>query len=313
MEGKKQMFSRFSFSSPQTRISKLVGAVAAGAIFLLLFVFSVTPTQTRSEQMLLASFSLPTVSFSKTPLDYWLKIQHKDEERAQMTYEQYSALSITLFAYRPVNALIFGVGSDSFIYHWANKGGRTVFLEDSDEWIKLAKKSMHEKENVPLGEIEMYSVNYTTDYMEGIPILRGRNYSRLNEFQYPKNVVDGADGKMSWDFILVDGPLGHEHGRFQSIYHAYRLARRKLQLDRVEKNDRTTVVHVFIHDTERWIEENFGNVFFGNASYYTLLNRRYQNALSEGQMRYYQCNHEWLNAVLENERKGFAFPFLKEW
>jgi len=278
-----------------------------------LFLVFLTPTQPRSGTTPLSSLSITPISHSKIPLDYWLKLQHKDEERAQMTYEQYSMLSITLFAYGPLNALIFGAGSDSFIYQWANRNGRTVFLEDSEEWIAIAKKLMHEKDNVPLGEIEMYLVNYTTDYMEGIPILHGRNYTRLNQFGYPKHIVDGANGKMPWDFILVDGPLGHEHGRFQSIYHAYRLARRKLYLDSIEKKDHSTVVHVFIHDTERWIEENFGNAFFGNASYYTLLDRRYPNSLSEGQMRYYQCNHKWLKDVLENERKGFAFPFLKEW
>ncbi|ETO19630.1 hypothetical protein RFI_17601 [Reticulomyxa filosa] len=158
---------------------------------------------------------------------------------------------------------------------------------------------MHEKDKIPLEKLEVYTINYTTDFMDGVPILKGRNYSHLDEVQYPKEIIDGVDGKQRWDFILVDGPLGHVHGRFQSIYLAYRLAKKTLHLDAVERKDYNSVVHIFVHDAERWIERYFSDV--------------YPNSTAEGLMRYYQFNHTWLTTIEENERNGFAFPFCKEW
>src|SRR5690348_5391520 len=100
-----------------TRIQKLVGATLLSVLVLVIFVLSVTPTQMNFENRQFPLIS--TVNQLPMPRDYWLRIQRKDEKDAQMTYEQYSVLSVTLLSYSPMNALIFGVGGDSFIYFWA--------------------------------------------------------------------------------------------------------------------------------------------------------------------------------------------------
>jgi hypothetical protein len=108
----------------------------------------------------------------------------------QLSDVEYGVILGVVLSRAPANMLVFGFGTDAPLWSWANRGGRTVFLEDRPEWIGKA------------AEAECHRVTYPG-------------------FQLPP-----ALGAVAWDVIFVDGPMGwrpSDPGRRESIQAAARL------------------------------------------------------------------------------------------
>ena len=139
---------------------------------------------------------------------------------------------------KPVNFLVFGLGNDTKIWSTINKG-KTVFLEDLDEWYeKIIKKNP---------KIIVYKVKYYTKREDWKKLLK--NPEKLM-MKLPKEVLD-----TKWDVILVDAPRGWKDGqpgRMQSIYTTSKLM----------KNG-----HVFVHDCDREVEAYYSNKFLKKKNF----------------------------------------------
>jgi len=153
----------------------------------------------------------------------------------QLTARQLKAIANTVKGKAPCNLLVFGLGYDSLFWVRLNRGGKTVFLEDQEDWFrKITGLS---------SEIDAFLIRYHT---------RRTDWKMLLES--PKSLdmpLPDEISKEKWDVILVDGPAGHKDhdpGRMKSIY----LASRQIR----DSGD------VFIHDTDREIEDHCCKQFF---------------------------------------------------
>ena len=133
------------------------------------------------------------------------------------------------------NFLVFGTGNDSELWNYVNKEGKTIFLENQNNWIKS------EYGNV-------IKVEYTckiTEYKKLLNEFKKGIYSNLT-ISLPKEIKN-----IKWDVIFIDSPTGYSincPGRMQSIYTGYSLS---------NKN-----THVFIHDCNREIEDIYSKEMF---------------------------------------------------
>lgn len=88
------------------------------------------------------------------------------------------------------NALVFGCGRDSIIFHTINTGGRTLFVEDNKQWAETTIK-------------------------KGMEVLH-QTYPTKKGIHTPHVPVAFELTGVAWDFVLVDGPFGrfaHNPGR----------------------------------------------------------------------------------------------------
>jgi len=134
----------------------------------------------------------------------------------------------------PANFLVFGLGNDSVFWAEANKGGRTVFLEDGKKWVDSIR--------IKHPFLETYLVDYGTKLTDWKYLLEHPGELNLDL----PNEISGVQ----WDVILVDGPAGYfkkAPGRMKSICAASRLIRKGGD--------------VFVHDTEREVENAYCNRF----------------------------------------------------
>lgn len=91
---------------------------------------------------------------------------------------------------RRPNLLVFGVGYDSVGWSMANSEGRTVFLEDNDEWMQKVAASYP--------QLQISKVSYKGELRSSETFL-----DKPLLMQLPADVTDSC-----WDTILVDGPMG---------------------------------------------------------------------------------------------------------
>jgi hypothetical protein len=113
-----------------------------------------------------------------------------------------------------------------------NRKGRTVFIEDQEEWFKRIKQK------TPI--LEAYLVDYGTKLEEGMQLI---NYPERLAIDLPPDIR-----KTEWDVILVDGPAGFKDGtpgRMKSIYEASRLIKQG--------------GNIFVHDAQREIESEYSD------------------------------------------------------
>lgn len=166
------------------------------------------------------------------PLAFWWL---RKATGTQITATQLKAITREIRSRTACNLLVFGLGYDSVYWHRLNRGGRTLFLEDNDDWI-ASIQSRHE-------ELAIERITYWT---------RQRDWRTLNEsgerlsLDLPDNIR-----QQRWDVILVDAPAGwHDDapGRAQSIYTAAELC------------DPSGTV--FVHDCERAAEAFWCDLVF---------------------------------------------------
>lgn len=163
----------------------------------------------------------------------WLRLWHL---RAQIQVAELTMLYKHFSANAPLNLLIFGLGHDVPIWQKFNSGGRTVFLEDLEQWYKNIT-SKHE-------DIEAYLIKYPHDITQWRNLLN-RPQDLLIEL--PKEVLE-----TSWDCIFIDAPRGYrmskdQPGRMSSIYMASQL---------IKKGGT-----IFLHDAEREVEKVYAEEF----------------------------------------------------
>ena len=152
--------------------------------------------------------------------------------------EQLELISTTVRDATPCRLLVFGLGHDSTLWARLNEGGRTVFLEDSEEWFeRISPRASSERSQAHL-------VDYGTRRDEWRALLESP--SEL-EMSLPAGIGEGG-----WDIVLVDGPMGYSNdspGRMKSIFAASRLV--------AEGGT------VFVHDCEREVESAYCEAFLG--------------------------------------------------
>ena len=144
----------------------------------------------------------------------------------QVTVEQMTAIRDVVISKRGCKLLIFGVGNDSLFWMNSNKGGRTVFIEDDEFWLRKTKKRIK--------GIEAYLVDYDSKIEDWKDMIDSPE--RL-EMKFPKEVSDTV-----WDVVLVDAPTGWGEGttgRMRSIYAGKKFA---------------PAGDVFVHDCDREVE-----------------------------------------------------------
>jgi glucuronoxylan 4-O-methyltransferase len=129
-----------------------------------------------------------------------------------MSRGQYLYIADELAKKSPCNLLVFGLGHDSYLWNLINENGRTIFIEDDEDWI----------DEISDGSLEVYSIKYSTKVSEWESI----NYDESKlQLDLPEEVA-GEE----WDFVIIDAPLGHSPprpykgpGRMSTIYNGYRL------------------------------------------------------------------------------------------
>lgn len=152
--------------------------------------------------------------------------------RGMMTRVQYEEISKELESHCPCNLLVFGVGGDSHLWQNLNINGSTVFLENNPDWISKVLKENN--------ELKIHHIVYKTSVQE---------YKRI-KFDEEEIKIDLPDEvtQVSWDFIIVDAPKGHQPpnpykgpGRMSSIFSASLLI----------KEDGIVIVDDFNREVER--------------------------------------------------------------
>jgi glucuronoxylan 4-O-methyltransferase len=135
------------------------------------------------------------------------------------------------------NFLVFGLGNDSIFWHRLNSGGKTVFLEESEWWLR----EVQEQHSALLA----YIVNYDTNRTQWRDLLYSPN--KLEIQNLPPEIK-----QENWDVILVDAPTGSSDtcpGRMKSIFLAYQLV--------------APGSSIFVHDCDREIEQTYCDHFLG--------------------------------------------------
>lgn len=153
----------------------------------------------------------------------------------QMTAEEYRYIAEFL---GDKNFLVFGTGHDTPLWKYANRNGRTLFLENNKRWIDPA-------------DTDVIKVTYTTK--------RAYHKELLEEWHngiFSNLTMDLPDivTQTKWDCIFVDAPLGttdKKPGRMQSIFTAWALS--------------TDTTEVFVHDVDRVVEDVYSKTMFLNV------------------------------------------------
>ena len=173
----------------------------------------------------------------------------KSQGKGLMSIGQYMKVGYILELYSPCNFLVFGLGEDAYIWEKLNTNGRTCFLEDDSEWIKMFNSS----------KLEIHEVNYNTKAEQHKEI--GFDQEKL-QMKLPSSITN-----TTWDIIFVDGPLGHNPprpykgpGRMQSIFTAYNLLKKE--------------GICIVDDMGRLIERTYADHFFGMDNLFDLVENK---------------------------------------
>ena len=161
----------------------------------------------------------------------------------QMSVAQYMYIGNTILnamCYPSCNLLVFGVGGDSPLWMFANRAGKTTFIEEDPKYVALAR------ERSP--SIDVHLVGYRTTQKllrEQINDIDSRFWDFL-----PDSVASSE-----WDIVLIDAPTAYEAstpGRLQPCW----WTSRKLASSSRRHSD------VFLHDFNREGERTLGREFF---------------------------------------------------
>ncbi|KAL0701471.1 hypothetical protein Bca4012_057593 [Brassica carinata] len=158
----------------------------------------------------------------------------------------------------PCNFLVFGLGHDSLMWASLNHGGRTVFLDEDESWIRQIS------EKFP--SLESYHVRYETKVRDAAALMSAARDGeecrpgvsmdlRLSKCELALKGLPEVVYETEWDLIMVDAPTGfHEEapGRMSAIYTAGMLARSRV---------RGEMTAVFVHDVDRTVEDEFSMAF----------------------------------------------------
>ena len=166
-----------------------------------------------------------------------------NDNGGQMSFEQYDYIYKLVNSMKGCNFLIFGLGKDSDLWIKSNENGKTVFLEDDDEWINICR----DINGMDVRTVEYTNTGYDADRL-------------LNEYDSGTNnlklELDEDIRETKWDIIIVDGPACYGFDkpcRMKSIYESYNIS--KLNNDKAD---------IFVHDVGKHIVKTYTNYFFKN-------------------------------------------------
>ncbi len=159
---------------------------------------------------------------------FFLRLKYRG---VQLRYPELKLLIKAIAEFPNCRLLVFGLGNDSLMWQEVNQGGKTVFLEDNDQWFS---KFMGSDKAAAHG-IEAYKIDYPYRMTEWQSLLDQPEKLAL---EMPTPIA-----KADWDVILVDGPEGGIVGRMSSIYMSTLLAKKG--------------GYVFVHDCERPVEKAY--------------------------------------------------------
>ncbi|CAH2066781.1 unnamed protein product [Thlaspi arvense] len=176
----------------------------------------------------------------------------------QQTHSEISVTKKVLEKKSPCNFLVFGLGLDSLMWASLNHGGRTIFLEEDESWIRqIAEK---------FPSLESYHVRYETKVRDATALMltardreecrRVSTDLRVSECELALKSLPDVVYETEWDLIMVDAPTGfHEDapGRMTAIYTAGMIAR-------IRKEEGETTA-IFVHDVDRTVEDEFSMTF----------------------------------------------------
>ena len=151
---------------------------------------------------------------SKLPLPVFDALVHYasiSNATHRMTDTDIRAISAVIRARAPCNLLVFGLGAESPLWLALNHGGRTVFLEENEFYVKYLEPRHP--------GLEAYDVSYTTKVRDFRDLLAAARASRAKECRPVQNLlfsdcrlaINDLPNQLydvSWDVILVDGPRG---------------------------------------------------------------------------------------------------------
>ncbi|KAJ0241109.1 hypothetical protein HA466_0215690 [Hirschfeldia incana] len=176
----------------------------------------------------------------------------------QQTHSEISVTKKVLDKTSPCNFLVFGLGHDSLMWASLNQGGRTIFLDEDESWIRqIAEK---------FPSLESYHVRYETKVRDAPALMtaardkeecrRGVTTDlRASQCELALKGLPEVVYETEWDLIMVDAPTGfHEEapGRMSAIFTSGMIARSR------EKGETTAV---FVHDVDRTVEDEFSMAF----------------------------------------------------
>ena len=174
----------------------------------------------------------------------------------QLSASEYLHISETVSTRSPCNLLVFGVGNDSELWLAANRGGRTLFLEDSAEWIAVVRGRGY----APAPDIRR--CRYTSRPLQWLALARRKWLLR--------GMPAGLDA-VRWDVILVDAPRGYRiwhPGRLQAIAWAAHLAGVRSASPPADHP-----VDVFVHDYNRRTERYASLALLGRGHLVSVIDR----------------------------------------
>ncbi|KAI3802466.1 hypothetical protein L1987_30598 [Smallanthus sonchifolius] len=173
----------------------------------------------------------------------------------QQTYREISVSLRVLAKKSPCNFLVFGLGYDSPMWATLNLGGRTVFLEEDESWIRQIQSKFP--------TLESYHVVYDTKVARASDLMEigQREECKLVEDPRVSRCELSMKGNLpeevyevEWDLIMVDAPTGYHDeapGRMKAIYTAGLLGRNRADGE----------TDVFVHDVDRAVEDEFSKAF----------------------------------------------------
>ncbi|OEL29715.1 Protein IRX15-LIKE [Dichanthelium oligosanthes] len=170
------------------------------------------------------------------------------------------AISAVLRDRAPCNLLVFGLGAESPLWLALNHGGRTVFLEENEFYVKYLEPRHP--------GLEAYDVSYTTKVRDFRDLLAAARASRAKECRPVQNLLfsecrlaindlpnDLYD--VAWDMVLIDGPSGWNPtspGRMPSIFTTAVLARSGAT---AAKGPTDVLLHDFQFEVEQVLSREF--------------------------------------------------------
>jgi uncharacterized protein (TIGR01627 family) len=202
-------------------------------------------------------------SDSKLPLPVFDALVHYasiSNATHRMSDTDIRAVAAVVRARAPCNLLVFGLGAESPLWLALNHGGRTVFLEENEFYVKYLEPKHP--------GMEAYDVSYTTKVRDFRDLLAAARASRARECRPVQNLLfsecrlaindlpnDIYD--VAWDMVLVDGPSGwnpNSPGRMPSIFTTAVLARSGAT---AAKGPTDVLVHDFQFEVEQVLSKEF--------------------------------------------------------